>query len=213
MEEHGWRNGHEETPNQNYGRDMTEAWEVELFKTCGALKMVQELVVVPQIQCIAVCDRKTCSLNLECSETVEGPQSAIQRWGGQCPCRGTEAFPTIQKEKESLMESSREPCEEPDCMCDENCVVWTSNWAWDPINVSTTFFSPFSFYCNIFSGKMSPLTLFYNIPSHSEIFLNVLLFSFDNVFANNLYILTNTQFCSSGRISFFSILFLDLFLN
>ena len=38
-------------------------------------------------------------------------------------------FPIIQKEKESLIASSREPCEEPDCMCSENCVVWTSTWA------------------------------------------------------------------------------------
>ena len=34
--------------------------------------------------------------------------------------------PTIQKEKESLIESSREPCEEPDCMCSKNCVLWTA---------------------------------------------------------------------------------------
>ena len=43
------------------------------------LKVVQELVVVPQIQYIAVCDGKTSSLDLVCSETVEVPKSAVQR--------------------------------------------------------------------------------------------------------------------------------------
>ena len=130
MEEHGWRNRHEETPNENYGRDQTEVWPIELFNVpMVLLKVVQELVVVPQIQCTAVCDGKTSSLNLECSETVEVPQTAIQRKGGQCPCRGAEAFFPPFKKKKILIESSREPCEEPDCMCSENCVVWTSTWA------------------------------------------------------------------------------------
>ena len=38
-------------------------------------------------------------------------------------------FPTIPNNKKNLMESTRELGEEPDCMCSENCVVWTSTWA------------------------------------------------------------------------------------
>ena len=84
MEEHGWRNGREEKPNENHGRDKTEVWWVELFNLPMVLLKVVA-VVVPQIQCIAVCDGKTSSLNLECSETVEVPKGAVQRWGGQRP--------------------------------------------------------------------------------------------------------------------------------
>ena len=56
-------------------------------------------VVVPQIQCIAVCDGKTISLNLVCSESVEVPKSEIQRLGGQCPCRDAEVFLSPFKKK------------------------------------------------------------------------------------------------------------------
>ena len=73
MEEHGWRNEHEKKPNENYGRDKTEVWEIELFN----LPMV--LLKVPQIQYIAVCGGKTSSPNLGCSETVEDLPNAIQR--------------------------------------------------------------------------------------------------------------------------------------
>ena len=80
MEEHGWRNEHEKKLNGNYGRDKIEAWEVELFNLpMVLLKVVQEPVVVPQIQYISVCGGKTSSPNLECSETVEDLQNAIQR--------------------------------------------------------------------------------------------------------------------------------------
>ena len=43
------------------------------------LKVVQVPVAVPQIQYIAVCDGKTSSLNIVCSETVDVPKSAVQR--------------------------------------------------------------------------------------------------------------------------------------
>ena len=33
-------------------------------------------------------------------------------------------FPPLQQ----MMESPRERCEESDCMCSENCIVWTSTW-------------------------------------------------------------------------------------
>ena len=79
--------------------------------------------MVPQIQYIADCLGKTNSLNLECSETVEDDlQNAIQRWCYQCPCRDALVVPTIQNKKKKL-ESFREPCELPDCLCSENCIV------------------------------------------------------------------------------------------
>ena len=31
MEQHRWKNGHEKRPNEQYGRDKTEVWEIELF--------------------------------------------------------------------------------------------------------------------------------------------------------------------------------------
>ena len=46
-------------PNEKYGRDKTEVWEIELFNLPMVLLKVQEPVVVPQIQYIAVCDGKT----------------------------------------------------------------------------------------------------------------------------------------------------------
>ena len=53
------------------------------FAHSAAQKDVQKTVVVPQIQYIAVCDATTSSPNLECSETVEGLQNAINRKRGQ----------------------------------------------------------------------------------------------------------------------------------
>ena len=67
----------------------------------------------------------------------------------------------------------RELCEEPDRMFSKNCVVWTSTWAWTPINVVSypqpffllyflflwrlfwkfCFYSIFSFLLSIFSVK------------------------------------------------------------
>ena len=55
MEEHGWRREHEKKPHENYGRDKTVVWEAELFHLpMVLLNVVQEPVVVPQIQYIAV---------------------------------------------------------------------------------------------------------------------------------------------------------------
>ena len=72
MDEHGWRNG-------------------GYFAHGAAQKDVQKTVVVPQIKYIAVCDATTSSPNLECSETVEVLQNAINRKGGQWPCQEKES--------------------------------------------------------------------------------------------------------------------------
>ena len=59
----------------------------------GPAHVQKKTVVVPQIQYIAVCDATTCSLNSECSETLEDDlQNAVQRWSGQCPCSDAVAF-------------------------------------------------------------------------------------------------------------------------
>ena len=73
IEEHGWRNGHEKKPNENYGRDKTEILWVEFVILHMVLvNDVQKIVVVPQIQYIAVCDATTSSPKLQvCSETVD----------------------------------------------------------------------------------------------------------------------------------------------
>ena len=95
MEEHRKRNEHEKKPNENNGRDETVVWWVELVILHMVLLMCKKkkTVVVPQIQYIAVCDATTCSLNSECSKTVEDDlQKAAQRWGGQCPCCDALAF-------------------------------------------------------------------------------------------------------------------------
>ena len=78
MEEHGWRNVHEEKPNKN--KDETTPKSEK--SSCSILPMVLLKVVpvvVPQIQCIAVCDGKTISL-LECSETVQVPIFLSLSW-------------------------------------------------------------------------------------------------------------------------------------
>ena len=58
---------------KNYGRDKTVVWWVELvILHTVLLNDVQKIVVVPQIQYIAVCDATTKSTKLQvCSETVE----------------------------------------------------------------------------------------------------------------------------------------------
>ena len=73
IEEDGWGNGHEKKPYDNYGRDRTVVWWVELIILhMVLLKDVQKIVVLPQIRYIAVCDATTSSPKLQvCSETVD----------------------------------------------------------------------------------------------------------------------------------------------
>ena len=60
VDEHGWRNGDEKRLNENYRRDETVVWWVELFILhMVLLKDVQKTVVVAQIQYITVCDATT----------------------------------------------------------------------------------------------------------------------------------------------------------
>ena len=80
IEDHGWRTEHEKKPNQNYGRDETVVWWVELvILHMVLLNDVQKIVVVQQIQYIAVCDATTNSPNLVCSVTVLSWCRVLQR--------------------------------------------------------------------------------------------------------------------------------------
>ena len=73
IEEHGGWNGHEKKPNENYGRDKTVIWWVELvILHMLLLNDVQKIVMVPQIHYIAVCDATTNSPKLqECLDTAD----------------------------------------------------------------------------------------------------------------------------------------------
>ena len=99
IEDHGWRTEHEKKPNENYGRDKTVVWWVELvILPMVLLNDVQTIVVVPQIQYIAVCDATTSSPKLQvCSETVDTcNKSMVLSW-----CRGS--FTAFKTKKTFLL--------------------------------------------------------------------------------------------------------------
>ena len=99
IEEHRWRNGHEKKPNENYGRDKTVVWWVELvILHMVLLNDVQKIVVVPQIQYIAVCDATTSSPKLQmCSETVDICSKSMEWLMFLSWCRGSfTPFKTIK---------------------------------------------------------------------------------------------------------------------
>ena len=88
---------------KKYGRDKTVFWFVELFTLhILLLNEVQDAVVVQQILYMTVCEATPFSHNMECSETVEVPQSAVNSQGGQCLCRDAEALSHYSKQRESL---------------------------------------------------------------------------------------------------------------
>ena len=172
--------------------------------TYGALKVVQELVVVLQIQCMAVCDGKTRSLSLECSETVEIPQTATQRKGGQCPCRGAKAFSHHSKKKNAWLSppgsrvKSQIACVVKIVLCELRLERKPRSMS---CNLHHLLFS-FQFFCNIFSCKMSPHP-FFTVSLHILRFFECFTILIWKCFSNNPCILTRTQFCSFWRIFFF----------
>ena len=72
------------------------------------------------------------------------------RWSAKCSktmwsmslswCIGF--FPPKKEQPEYL----RKLCEEPDCMCSENCVVWIATWVLTPINVVSSPLPSFLLY-------------------------------------------------------------------
>ena len=103
IEEHGWRNGHEKKPHENYGRDKTVVWWVELvILHTVLLNDVQKIVVVPQIQYIAVCDATTSSPKLqECSETLDICSKSMEWSMFLSWCRGS--FTPFKTKKNFLL--------------------------------------------------------------------------------------------------------------
>ena len=99
IEEHGWGNGHEKKPNENYGRDKTVVWWVELVLLhMVLLNDVQKIVVVPQIQYIAVCDAMANSPKLQvCSETLDICRKSMEWSMFLSWCRGS--FPPFKTKK------------------------------------------------------------------------------------------------------------------
>ena len=106
VEEHGWRNGHAKRLNENYGRDETVVWWVELFILHMVLpKDVPKTVVVPQIQFITVCDATT-SLPIWSVQKLEVLQNAENRKGGRCPCRDALVSSYRSKQKQGSLSPS-----------------------------------------------------------------------------------------------------------
>ena len=101
IEEHGWGNGYEKKPNENYGRHKTVVWWVELvILHMVLLNDVQKIFVVHQIQYIAVCDATTNSPKLQmCSETVDICSKSME-WS--MSCRGAEAPSHHSKQKKTF---------------------------------------------------------------------------------------------------------------
>ena len=99
IEEHGWGNGYEKKRNENYGRDKTVVWWVELvILHMVLLNDVQRTVVVPQIQYIAVCHGKTSSPKLQvCPETVDICSKSMEWSMFLSWCRGF--FPPFKTKK------------------------------------------------------------------------------------------------------------------
>ena len=132
MEEHGWRNEHEKRPSEKLRTRQDRSLRNRVVQfTNGAAQGGART-------CRCATDSVHCSLWWK----DKFPQYRVFRNSGACP--------NIQKEKERSIESSREACEEPDCMCSKNCVVWTATWAETSISVSS---SPQSSFLPYVSGK------------------------------------------------------------
>ena len=122
MEEHGSRNVHEKKLNENNGRDETVVWWVELVILHMVLLMYRKNCrgATDSIHCRVWCHdmfsevrvfRNSGRWSAKCSTTMVWSMSL---WW----CIGF--FPPKKVKPESL----RKLCEEPDCMCSENGVVW-----------------------------------------------------------------------------------------
>ena len=102
IEEHGWRNGYEKKPNENYGwrQDRSLVSRVGHLHTV-LLNDVQKIVVVPQIHYIAVCDATTNSPKLQmCSETVDICSKSMEWSMFLSWCRSS--FPPFKTKKNFL---------------------------------------------------------------------------------------------------------------
>ena len=102
------------------------------------------------------------------------------------------------------MESPRERCEEPDCMCSEICTVWTSKWAQTPINVVSSPLRP-DILVSSFLTQI-PFTLSHFFPPCSNKKSECIIIFFGKCFPLILSVLKKCSFLL-GRIfllSYFS---------
>ena len=164
-----------------------------------------------QKKTVVVCDVTTCSLNSECSETLEDDlQNAAQRWCGQCPCSDALAFSDKKRRNLSPSESfvkNQIACVVKMVLCGRKPRSTSSHLHYLPF--SFTFFFVTSFL------KKYP----FRFLTFSSIFLkkysHVLLFSFENVLPLTLSIWQNhavffmegsSCFLDCLRVSFVSFL-------
>ena len=165
MEEHGWRNVHENKQNENKDETTPKSvWWVELVILHIVLvKDVQRTVVVQQIQYIALCDATTSSrvfrncgrISPKCSTTV----------GGQCPFRDAEAFSHHFRIK--LMDSPESLVKSQIACVVENVLCELRFGRKPPINVVSS--PPRSILLNFFvtSFWKNSFPLFHYIPPSS----------------------------------------------
>ena len=198
--EHGWRNGHEKRPNEKYGRDKTEVWEIELFNLPMVLpKEVQELVVVPQIQYICSLWWKDKFPQYRVFRNCRGSEkrSTTIRWSMSFLwCRG---FVPPSKKKKKTWLNPPERLVKNQIACVARIVLCELRLRRKPRSVSShlhyLLFSPICFWQMSFPA-------FFTISHHVlKTFSNVLLSSFENAFFQT--ILTSWQkhsFVLSGRI-------------
>ena len=121
--------------NDTARKNLPNHWsEVDAPLQCFGMEIES---LVPQIQCIAVCDGKTISLNLGCSETVEVPKSAIQRLGGQCPYRDAEVFLSPFKKKKKAWLNPPESVVKNQIACAVNIVLCELRFGRKPRSMSS----------------------------------------------------------------------------
>ena len=173
MEEHGWRHEKSQIKTTDETRPKPDESRYSILPMV-LLKELQELVVVPQIQYIAVFGRKTSSQLRVFRNCGRSAKRSTTIRCGQCPCREMHWFFQPFKKKLAI-ECSREHCEQPKCMFNESCVVNDLGANTDQcrlISLSTTLFSllrSFFFEASFLKGfPFSPFSqcLFFNLWKH-----------------------------------------------
>ena len=131
-----------------------------------------------QKKTVVVCDATACSLNSECSETVEDDlQNAVQRWCGQCPCSDALAFSHQKRGSLSPSESfvkNQIACVVKMVLCGRKHRSTSSHLHYLPFSF-TFFFFVTSFLKKYPFRFLTFSSISLKKPSH------VLLFSFENV--------------------------------
>ena len=92
---------HEKKPNENHGRDKTVVWWVEL--------VILHMVLLTMCRKLSWCHRFStlpCVMQRQVLPNYKNVQklriSAVNRWSGQCSCRGAEASSHHSKQKKTF---------------------------------------------------------------------------------------------------------------